>query len=176
MFLVIKPTDEALVRFFGGFGLFGGPPFAILFAALAVLFFPPAGVCPHNANSTALQIAGGHSLCWQASIVCCQWAVTFGIATVVMVPMMRRHDHAVPMAKSITSYVAEHRRKHGLLVTLLVGAVLVLTNTQGAVVGFWAVREHEKGHFVLPVRLALRRMWFAVRLGTTRLIDNVILE
>ena len=71
------------------------------------------------------------------------------------------------MAKSITSYVAEHRRKHSLLVTLLVGAVLVLTNTSSAVVGFWAVREHEKGHFVLPVRLALRRMWLAVSLGTT---------
>ena len=60
MFLSIKPTDDALIRYFSGFGPSGGPMFATFFAALAFIFFPPTGLCPISNNATAQQIAGGN--------------------------------------------------------------------------------------------------------------------
>lgn len=175
MFLVIKPTDDVLIRFFSGFGIAGGPPLVLLLSAFAVVFFPPAGICPIPRSNTSIEIAGGDLRCWNASISAASWASLFLIATVVMLPTLRRHRSvamAEPMHSSIWRYCADWSKRHGCLANLFAFTIGSLGGT--GIVGLWVVREHQRGNMAMPVRLALSRIWMSVRLASVAALVGIV--
>ena len=167
MFLVIKPTDDALIRFFSGFGVVGAPAIVLFLFAVCVAFFPPAGFCPLRGNVTE-EIAGGNIKCWNASIVAACFSSLFSIATVIMLPTLRRHPEAAeaePTLRSVKAYCTNWSRKHSCLTNFIMFTVGSLGGT--AFFGLWVVDQHRRGRMAMPVRVALSRIWLAVRVGTT---------
>ena len=174
MLLVVKPTDGWLIRFFTAMLIASTPYIVITFLVVFVITFPPTGICPIGNNHTAQQIAGAHHACWEASILmlglCCAYIVAF----IIVLTTLRRHETVArsnPIWRSLPRFLLHWIRTHSSMAIFLASVSSLLLIPVGISpyiwVGLWAMDEHEKGHFVMPVRLALRRMWMGTRLGVT---------